>query len=99
APLAFGFSFSSAVAGMVLWGIGMGAQESILRAAVARMIPSEKRGTAYGLFNAGYGIAWFAGSALMGRLYDVSLTALILFSMVTQFVAIVILLGIRRELR
>ena len=39
APLALGDRSSFAVAGVVLWGVGMGAQESIVRAAVAAMTP------------------------------------------------------------
>ena len=35
--------------------------------------PVERRASAYGLFTAGYGVAWFAGSALIGFLYDRSL--------------------------
>ncbi len=66
---------------MVLWGIGMGAQESILKAVVAGMVAPERRGSAYGIFNTGYGLAWFLGSALMGILYDFSLTALVIFSL------------------
>ncbi|MCS7056395.1 MAG: MFS transporter, partial [Thermoflexales bacterium] len=63
APLVFLGSLPPAVAGMALWGVGMGAQESILRAAVAGMAHADRRGTAYGIFNTGYGIAWFLGSA------------------------------------
>jgi len=77
--------------GMVLWGIGMGAQESIMRAAVAGMVPAGRRGTAYGVFNSGYGLLWFAGSALMGVLYDVSLPELIVFSVVAQLLAVLVL--------
>jgi MFS family permease len=84
APLAFLGTFSSALAGMALWGVGMGAQESVMRAAVAGMVTRERRGTAYGIFNAGYGLVWFMGSALMGVLYDFSLPALIAFSVITQ---------------
>jgi predicted MFS family arabinose efflux permease len=73
---------------MVLWGIGMGAQESILKAVVAGMVPPERRGSAYGIFNTGYGVAWFLGSALMGVLYDRSLVALVVFSVVMQLAAI-----------
>ena len=61
-----------ALVGMALWGVGMGAQESIMRAAIAEMVPMDKRSTAYGIFNAGFGLFWFLGSALMGILYDVS---------------------------
>jgi MFS family permease len=99
APLVFLGNFSVAMLGMVLWGIGMGAQESIMRAAVAGMVPAARRGTAYGVFNSGYGLFWFAGSALMGVLYDVSLPALIAFSVVAQFIAVPVLflVGHRRE--
>jgi MFS family permease len=84
APFAFLGGEAGAVFAMIVWGIGMGAQESIMRAAVAAMTPIERRGTAYGLFNAGYGLAWFAGSAFLGVLYDMSLPALVAFSVVMQ---------------
>lgn len=78
-----------ALVGVVLWGIGMGAQESIMRAAIAHYSHKEKRATAYGFFNMIYGIAWFAGSAAFGLLYDkVSVPAAVIFSLVFQAVAI-----------
>jgi predicted MFS family arabinose efflux permease len=88
APLAFGERFDAALAGAVLWGIGMGAQESIMRAAIAEMTPQLRRGTAYGMFNMIFGVSWFAGSALMGWLYDVSLQSLIAFSVLAQLCAV-----------
>jgi MFS family permease len=97
APLVFLGNFSVAMLGMVLWGIGMGAQESIMRAAVAGMVPAARRGTAYGVFNSGYGLLWFAGSALMGVLYDVSLPALIAFSMGAQLLAVLVLFLVGRQ--
>ncbi|MBI4011635.1 MAG: MFS transporter [Candidatus Rokubacteria bacterium] len=97
--LVFSESFPLALAGMVLWGIGMGAQESIFRAVIARLVPANRRGSAYGAFNTGYGVAWFLGSALMGILYDVSLPALIGFSVAMQLVAIPILLRLRGDVR
>jgi len=67
APLVFLFRAPAfAVAGIILWGIGMGAQESILKAAVTTLVPKEKRGTAFGFFNAGFGAFWFLGSWVMG---------------------------------
>lgn len=92
APLVFLGGLSYAIVGVALWGIGMGAQESIMRAAVAGMIPRDRRGTAYGVFNTCYGISWFAGSALMGVLYDVSLPALVIFSVVAQLASVPLLL-------
>lgn len=99
ALLVFRGDFASALLGMVLWGVGMGAQESILRAAVARMAPVDRRGTAYGLFNAAYGLAWFLGSALMGYLYDVSVGGLIAFSVGVQLVAVPLFLVVAGPFR
>lgn len=97
APLVF---LSSAVIwGMVLWGIGMGAQESIVRAIVANLVPAERRGSAYGIFSTGYGLAWFLGSLLMGVLYDRSLGLLVLVSVVLQLLGLPLLLWIRRGAR
>ena len=97
APLAFLGSFEMAVAGMALWGVGMGAQESVMRAAIPAMVPPERRGTAYGFLNAGFGLFWFVGSAAMGFLYDVSLTALVVFSVAAQLAAVPVLLWIGRR--
>lgn len=96
APLVFWGGFYLALAGMVLWGIGMGAQESIMRAALARMAPVDRRGTAYGIFNTGYGLFWFLGSVLMGFLYDTSLPALVVFSVVIQLVSVPLFWHVRR---
>lgn len=96
APLAFLGGAGLAVLGVVLWGVGLGAHESIMRAAVATMVGAARRGTAYGLFNTGYGVAWFAGSALMGVLYDVSLSWLVAFCLVTQLAAVPLLLAAGR---
>ncbi len=84
APLVFGDGFAAALAGVIVWGVGMGAQESVMRAAVGELIGPERRGTAYGLLNAGYGVAWFLGSMLMGVLYELALPALIAFSLLIQ---------------
>jgi MFS family permease len=97
APLVFLGNFASAVAGMALWGAGMGAQESILRAMIATLVPPQRRGMAYGLFNAGFGLAWFLGSALLGYLYDVSLVGLVTFSVLAQVAAIVLLARVGRR--
>jgi MFS family permease len=97
APLVFLGSLYFALLGMVLWGIGMGAQESIMRAAVAGMVPADKRGTAYGTFNLGYGVLWFFGSTLMGVLYDKSIFSLILFSVAMQLASIPLFFVIKKN--
>jgi MFS family permease len=96
APLVFLGGFYASLAGMALWGVGMGAQESIMRAAIAGMVPANKRATAYGIFNTGYGVFWFMGSALLGIFYDLSLSFVITFSVVTQLASIPLLLMVKR---
>lgn len=88
APLVFLGGPAFALLGMLIWGVGLGAQESIMRAAIAPMVATARRGTAYGIFNTGYGLAWFLGSATMGLLYGVSLPALIGFSIALQLAAL-----------
>jgi len=92
APLVFMGGFHAALVGMALWGVGMGAQESIMRAAIADLVPTGRLGFAFGVFNTGYGVFWFLGSAVMGVLYDMSVTSLIVFSVASQLVAVPILL-------
>lgn len=88
APLVFLHDGKLELTGMVLWGMGMGAQDSCLKAVLAAVVPAEKRSTAFGVFDTGFGIAWFAGSAVMGVLYDKSISALVIFSVVFQLFAL-----------
>lgn len=97
APLVFAGGIYAALAGMILWGVSMGAQESIMRAAVAGFVSPDRRGSAYGVFNTGYGLAWFAGSAVMGILYDISIPALIAFSVLIQLAALPVLYRLTKE--
>jgi len=86
------------LAGMILWGIGMGAQDSIIKAALSTVIPSAKRSTAFGIFDTVFGIAWFAGSTIMGLLYDRSIPALVAFSVILQIFSLPLLaLGKKAE--
>jgi len=96
APLVFLGNANLALLGMILWGVGMGAQESIMKAAVAGMVPRDKRGSAYGIFYTGYGLSWFLGSALMGILSDRSIISLVIFSVVIQLAAIPIFMLVKR---
>ena len=88
APFVFLGSFAFALMGMVFWGIGMSAQGSLLQAMLTNVIPAQKRSTAFGLFDTGYGIAWFLGSAVMGLIYDKSILAVALFSVILQLAAL-----------
>lgn len=83
-----GKSVPMVLVGVVLWGIGMGAQESILKAAVTTMVPKSSRATGYGIFECSFGIFWFLGSWLLGVLYDVSVPIMVVVSVVAQIAAI-----------
>ncbi len=97
APLVFLGTFTFALIGMICWGIGMSAQSSVFQAMLTGVIPSSKRSTAFGLFDTGFGIAWFLGSAVMGLLYDKSVAAVALFSMIFQLAAIPIIFVANRQ--
>jgi MFS family permease len=99
APLAFLGDFNVVLVGIVLWGIGLGAHESVMQAAVARMVPQGRLGSAYGVFGTIFGIGWFAGSAAMGALYDVAPMAAALFGVAAEVVAVVPLLQAARLTR
>ena len=87
--LVFGTKSTSALLlGIALWGVGMGAQESILKAAVTKMVPKSSRATGYGVFECSFGVFWFLGSWLLGVLYDISIPAMIAVSVVSQLAAI-----------
>ena len=89
AILVFGTKSTSALLlGIALWGVGMGAQESILKAAVTKMVPKSSRATGYGVFECSFGVFWFLGSWILGVLYDISIPAMITVSVVSQLAAI-----------
>jgi len=72
----------------MLWGLGMGAQDSLLKAVLTSVVSAAKRSTAFGVFDTGFGIAWFLGSALLGFLYDRSIVSMIVISVVLQLLAL-----------
>ena len=92
APFSFliflGHSAPALVVGVVMWGIGMGAQESILKAAVTDMTPKSARAPGFGAFSLAFGLAWFLGSWCLGALYDINLTLMASVSAACQLLAI-----------
>jgi MFS family permease len=89
--LSFRTSVSAVVVGAVVWGGGMGVHDSTMRAAVTDLVPRERRGTGYGTFTATYGLAWLAGAALIGLLYEHGTAVATWFIVVVQAVAAVLL--------
>ena len=89
APLAFFGGFALSLIGALLWGIGLGAHESVMQAAVAQMVSRERLGSAYGVFGAAFGVAWFVGSAALGALYDFSVKAAVALAVIAQLLAVI----------
>lgn len=82
--------------GLVLFGIIMGMHETVMRSAIADVTPFHKRGIAYGLFNAAYGLALFIGASLMGFLYDLQqLPLLYLFTILSEILSLILYVKLR----
>jgi MFS family permease len=95
APFIFLGSPALVIAGMVLWGISTGTQESILKAAIGDRVGEEKRARAFGLFNTFFGLFWFVGSAIIGFLYDKwGVVPLVTFSVIMQAGALIVFLSL-----
>jgi MFS family permease len=65
---------------------------------IARVLPGEKRNTAFGLFYVGYGVGWLVGSITTGLLYDQSWIALVAFVVAAQLASLPLFVaGARQE--
>jgi MFS-type transporter involved in bile tolerance (Atg22 family) len=95
--LGFSSSKALAIAAAVVWGVVMGTHETIMKSAIADITPMKKRGTGYGIFNTAYGLAVFAGSAIMGLLYDASLAWVIGLAVAVEIAALFVFAVLRRE--
>jgi predicted MFS family arabinose efflux permease len=97
APLVFLTGFCGSLIGIILWGIGIGSQETVMKALVAIFVAPSKRASAYGLLNFVFGALWFVGSASMGVLYDYSPIYVVLFSLFTQMASLPLLFWVKRQ--
>ncbi len=96
-PLIFLGNQNMIIFGVVLWGIGMGALESIVKSEISSIVSESKMATAFGTFNFFFGIFWFLGSATIGILYDISINYLVMFSLLAQLISIPILFMINKR--
>jgi len=94
--LAFSHSYSLVLISIILWGTVMGIQETIMRAAIADLTSVERRGFAYGVFNTALGAGWFLGGAVMGLLYESSITYLVPFAVAMELISIPLFFLVRR---
>jgi len=77
----------------LMFGLVLGMQESIYRAAVCELVPLGRRGTAYGIFNAILGFGTLASGVIFGYFLDKGYSVIILvgFALALQVGAILTL--------
>ena len=95
--LAFAGTPLIAIAGAVLWGAAGGVLDSTVKALVADLVPASRRATAYGVFAAVQGAAAVGGGVMAGALYERSLPILIAAVVITQIIALVLLIATLRR--
>ena len=94
--LAFATSPLVAVAGALIWGAAGGVLDSTVKALVADLVPASRRATAYGVFAAVQGAEAVAGGVMAGALYERSLPILIAAVVLTQIIALILLIATLR---
>jgi len=83
----------------IFFGVVLGMQESIYRAAVSDLAPLSSRGTAYGIFNAAYGFGLLISGAVYGVMisYGLPFMLVLFYAVVTQATSIVFLISAYRK--
>jgi len=78
----------------VFFGLVLGMQESIYRAAVSEFAPIASRGTAYGIFNTAYGVGMLASGVVYGLIAAVNPPYMIvaIYAVAIQSIAVFLLL-------
>ncbi|HEY4674696.1 MAG TPA: MFS transporter [Candidatus Bathyarchaeia archaeon] len=84
-----------------IFGLVLGMQESIYRAAVSELTPISSRGTAYGIFNTAYGVGLALSGAIYGLFIDYNspLSAVVFYALALQIVATILLLNACSKLK
>lgn len=99
--LPLGFLGGPVAAGIatLCWGAGLGVQDATLRSGISQVVSMKQRGYAFGAFNGGFGVLWFAGSAIMGVLYNANmLGGVVAFGLTFQIAAAGMFFALRRPL-
>jgi len=83
----------------VSYGLVLGMQESIYRAAVTDIVPLGKRGSGYGYFNVMLGAGTFVSGIAFGYMLDASVSPILMlgFVILSQVVAVALLLGAKQK--
>ncbi|MEM5843330.1 MAG: MFS transporter [Candidatus Aenigmatarchaeota archaeon] len=97
--LVFVNKIETIILSMIFYGFVLGMQETIMRATIADITSISKRGSAYGIFSFTLGISAFLGSTIIGILYEISILYLFIFIVISQVLALIILIAIRNEFK
>jgi len=89
------------IAAAAVFGLVLGMQESVYRAAVSELTPISSRGTAYGIFNTAYGVGFLISGSIYGLMMELKLPLItvMLYVLTTQFTAIAALLSAQSKLK
>lgn len=87
------------VVGILIWGLGIGSLETILKSVLTVLVAKRNRSKGVGVMNLFLGISLFFGSWISGILYDKSHVVLIFFSFSMQLIAVVFFFICYRKLR
>ena len=88
---------ASIVLAALFYGMVLGMQESIYRAAVADLTGIAKRGLGYGVFSTLYGLGFLISGAVLGYLLDLSklnpvyMAYAVIYTVILQIIAIILL--------
>jgi MFS family permease len=95
-----GVNLSIIVVAAVFFGLVLGMQESIYRAAVSKFTPISSRGAAYGIFNTAYGVGLLVSGALYGLMVDLKVPYFLIvdYAFLTQIAATLLLLNASSEI-
>jgi len=87
-------NLAAVIAAAVFFGLVLGMQESIYRAAVSDFVSLTSRGTAYGIFNTAYGVGILAGGFVYGLIAAINppYLTVVLYVLATQAAAVALLL-------
>jgi MFS family permease len=96
-----GAELSTLIVAAAIFGLVLGMQESIYRAAVSELTPISSRGTAYGIFNTAYGTGFLISGVIYGLLIESKslFIGVIFYVFIMQITATALLLNIHSELK
>lgn len=97
----FSLSFNKnlIIFGLLIFGLVIGSHETIIRSSISDLTPFSKGGTAYGIFNGIYGLAFLVGSSLVGSLYDLGkINFIFIFVLLCQIISLYLFYMLRKNI-